>query len=168
MGGHPSRQLILVILYRRDDGYRVGLVALLGHLGEYFLQHPTLLLLRHLLCLLLLLGFLLALLLHLRGGHPLLSILGCSIPSWHVVSSHVGRRLKFSRYSYHSCRRRRRLQLFEKHSESERKGNWPFEKHSTYSEGFRKAFGECSRRMRCDITPNPPFELHSERIPEDY
>ena len=30
MGGHPFCQLILVSLYRRELGYRVGLVALLG------------------------------------------------------------------------------------------------------------------------------------------
>ena len=107
----------------------------------------------------------LGLLVHLLGGHTLLSPVGCCIPSWHVVSSNSERRLKFSRYYYHSCRRRCRFWLFAKRPESERKGNWLFEKHSTYSGGFRKAFGECSRRIRCDIKPNETFELHSERNP---
>ena len=86
-------------------------------------------------------------------GNPLLSFLGCCIPSWHVVSSNSERRSN---------------SLFEKRSGSERKRNWLFEKHSAYSGGFRKAFGECSRRIRCDIKPNEPYELYSERIPGGF
>ena len=68
-------------------------------------------------CLLLLLGLLLGLLLHLRGGHVFF-LLGCCccccIPSWHVVSSNSERHLELSHHCYHSCRRRSRLQVFEK------------------------------------------------------
>ena len=99
-----------------------------------------------------------------QGGHLLLSLLGCCITLWHVVSSNSELCLKFSCISYHSFRRQCRLQC----SESERKVNWLFEKFSTYSEGFQKALGECSRRTRCDIKPNKPFELHSERIWEGF
>ena len=64
----------------------------------------------------------------------------CCIPSMHVISN-FERRLKFSRYSYNSCRRPCRLQLFEKRSESERKGNWLFRP-------IRKGFGKRSESVR--------------------
>ena len=42
-------------------------------------------------------------------------------------------------------------------------------KETGYSRSIRpiwKGFGECSRRIRCDIKPNETFELYSERDSE--
>ena len=154
MGGHPFWHLILVVLYRTQGSWFPGR----PHGASWSPpapppQHLTLLLLRLLLCLLI----------HLRGMHPLLSIPGCCIPSWHVVRSNSERRLKFSHYSYHLCRRRCRLQLVEKRSESERKLNWlPWSIRTS-----QKGFGVFEKN-RCDIKPNETFELYSERIRKGF
>ena len=148
MGGHPFYQLILGFLYRRGLGDRVGL---LGHFRHHLPKHLTLLLLR----------ILLGLLLHLRGGHPFLSLLAAAFLRSKLsiqISSVVLNSLAILTI-------RADVGVFEKRSKSEWIGNWLFEKHSTYSERFRKVFGECSRRIRCDIKPKEPFVLHWERIP---
>ena len=161
VGGHPSRQLILIVFRRRDLGYRgsplwrflatSGTTSPTPHAAAVEAPalpsahapahaRPLLGLLLHLLpCFLFL------------AAAFLRSMLSIQIPRvvWNsaailTIRADVGVDCSYSR--------------------SVRKANRNKPGYSKSIRPIREGFGKCSESVRCDLKRNEPLELHSERI----